>query len=146
MRKRARGTAAFSTVVCARVCPGQESTVLTIASGGHPPSLVLRADGRVERVEIPGTLVGILEQTWFEERDVRLSAGELVLFYTDGAIELRRRDLAFGEQELERVLREQAGLSAEHVVDAVAARIDELQDGSPRDDVALLALRMAPDA
>jgi len=146
MRRRARGTAAFSTVVCVRVCPGGDSTLLTIASGGHPPPLVLRTDGRVERVDVPGTLVGILDGARFEERDVRLSPGEVLLLYTDGAIELRRRDLAFGERELERVLREQPGMPAEHVVDAVAARIDELQDGSPRDDVALLALRMVPDA
>ena len=144
MRRRAQ-SAAFSTVIYARVCPGSESTLLTLASGGHPPALILRADGRVERVEMPGTLVGLLADARFEERDVRLAPGELILLYTDGAIELRRRDLLFGERELERVLAEQAGSSAAQVVDALAARIEELQDGSPRDDVALLALRMSPD-
>ena len=106
----------------------------------------MRTDGRVERVEIPGTLVGVIEQASFAERDVRLLPGELLLLYTDGAVELRRRDLSLGERELERVLREHAGEPAGEVVDAVARRIDELQDGSPRDDVALLALRAVPDA
>jgi len=88
----------------------------------------------------------VLDQARFEQRELRLSPGEVLLLYTDGAIELRRRDLSFGERELEHVLREQAGMSAEQVIDAVAGRIDELQDGSPRDDIALLALRMVPDA
>jgi PAS domain S-box-containing protein len=146
MRRRAHGRISFSTVLYARVCPGSESTALTIASGGHPPALIVRADGRVERVEIPGTLVGVLEHARFEERDVRLWPGELLLLYTDGAVELRRSDLSFGERELERLLREHAGRSADEVVEAAARRIDELQDGSPRDDIALLALRAVPDA
>jgi serine phosphatase RsbU (regulator of sigma subunit) len=146
MRKRAHGSGSFCTVICARVRPGSESTAVTIASGGHPPALILRADGRVQRVEMSGTLVGVLDQARFEDREVRLGRDEALLLYTDGAIELRRRDLFFGERELERVLCEQAGRSAAQVVAAVAARIDELQDGSPRDDVALLGLRMVPDA
>jgi PAS domain S-box-containing protein len=146
MRRRANGTGSFSTVIYARVRPSGDSTVLTIASGGHPPALILRADGRVDRIEMSGTLVGAIDQARFEERDVRMGPGELLFLYTDGAIELRRRDLSFGERELERALAGQAGMSAAQVVDAVAGRIDELQDGSPRDDIALLALRMVPDA
>jgi serine phosphatase RsbU (regulator of sigma subunit) len=146
MRRRTHGRGSFSTVLYARVCPGRDSTAITLASGGHPPALVVRADGSVERVEIHGTLVGVLDRARFEERELRLGPGELLLLYTDGAIELRRSDLAFGERELERVLAEQAGMPAEQVVESVARRIDELQDGSPRDDLALLALRMAPDA
>jgi phosphoserine phosphatase RsbU/P len=127
-----------------RVCPGDDSAALTLASGGHPPALILRADGSVERVETPGTLVGVLENARFEDRDARLAPGDLLLLYTDGAIELRRRDLTFGEQQLEQVLREHAGMPADDVVDAISRRIEALQDGSPRDDVALLALRMEP--
>jgi serine phosphatase RsbU (regulator of sigma subunit) len=144
MRRRARDAAAFSTVLYARVCPGDDSTALTLASGGHPPALILRADGSVERVETPGSLVGVLEDARFEDRDARLFPGELLLLYTDGAIELRRHDVLFGEQQLEQVLREHAGRPAQEVVDAIGRRVEELQDGSPRDDVALLALRMAP--
>jgi PAS domain S-box-containing protein len=145
MRKRARGAYAFSTVLYVRVCPGDGSTALTLASGGHPPALILRADGSVERVATPGTLVGVLEQARFEDRPERLAPGELLLLYTDGAIELRRGDLSFGEHQLELVLREHVGAPAQAVVDAIGHRIEELQDGSPRDDIALLALRMSPE-
>jgi PAS domain S-box-containing protein len=145
MRRRARGDGAFSTVQYVRVCPGNGSTALTLASGGHPPALIARADGSIERLTAPGTLVGVLERARFEDRVARLGPGDLLLLYTDGAIELRRRDLAFGERQLERVLRERAGAPAEEVVDAIARSIEALQDGSPRDDFALLALRMTPE-
>ena len=142
MRRRSRGDGAFSTVLYARICPGDDSTALTLASGGHPPALIARADGSVEHVATPGTLVGVLERARFEDRAARMAPGDLLLLYTDGAIELRRRDLAFGERQLVQVLREHAGEPANDVVDAIARRIDELQDGSPRDDFALLAVRM----
>jgi PAS domain S-box-containing protein len=140
MLRRGTGATSFSTVLYVRVEPG-DPTVLTIASGGHPPALILRADGRVERVEMPGTLVGVLEDAHFEERRVTLAPGEMLLLYTDGAVELRRNDLGFGERELARLLGEHPAASAEEVVASLARRIDELQDGSPRDDVALLVLR-----
>jgi phosphoserine phosphatase RsbU/P len=87
----------------------------------------------------------VLEDARFEDRDLSLGPGELLLLYTDGAVELRRRDLGFGERQLEQVLREHAGEPARTVVDAILRRIEEVQDGSPRDDVALLALRATPE-
>jgi PAS domain S-box-containing protein len=137
----------FCTVVCARIRPGDAQATLTLASGGHPPPLVVRASGAAEWVDAPGTLVGILDDARFEERDVRLGPGDVLLLYTDGAVELRRRDLAFGDRQLEEILQEHVGRSAEQVVDALARRIEqELEDGAARDDFALLALRVAPGA
>jgi phosphoserine phosphatase RsbU/P len=86
----------------------------------------------------------VLDNARFEDRSARLAPGDLLLLYTDGAIELRRSDPSFGEQQLERVLREQAGMPAADVVEAVGRRVEELQEGVPTDDVALLALRVAP--
>ena len=142
MRRRSDGPA-FCTVVYARLCPGRERTTVTLSSGGHPPPLIVRADGRAEWVELPGTLVGILEDARFEDRELMLGPGDVLLLYTDGAVELRRGDLAFGDRRLKESLRAHAGMSAEHVVDAVARHIEEeLRSGAARDDVALLALRV----
>jgi serine phosphatase RsbU (regulator of sigma subunit) len=144
MRRR-NDDASFCTVVQVRICPGTDSVALTLASGGHPPPLILRAGGSVERVPVRGTLVGVVPEARFEDVEARLDPGDLLLLYTDGAIELRRSELEFGERELERVLAEHAGAPAEQAVAAIARRVDELQDGSPRDDLALLAVKMLPD-
>jgi PAS domain S-box-containing protein len=131
---------AFCTVIVARLCPGDGGTAITLATGGHPPPLVLHADGRVESVELRGTLVGALRPARFADYELALADGDLLLLYTDGAIELRRHDLAFGEQQLAQVLRETAGQPAERVVDALDRRIRELQGGAARDDVALVVV------
>ena len=50
----------FSTLLLARVEPHGEGLRLHLASGGHPPALVLRRDGTVESVDCPGTLLGVV--------------------------------------------------------------------------------------
>jgi serine phosphatase RsbU (regulator of sigma subunit) len=134
----------FCTVLYARLRPGEKEALLTLSSGGHVPALVVRAGGTVEAIAIPGTLVGALREPRFEERDVRLRPGELLLLYTDGVVELRGEDATAGEQRLREVLATHAGAPAGAVVEAVARMAVERQGGEPRDDIAILALRAAP--
>jgi phosphoserine phosphatase RsbU/P len=67
--------------------------------------------------------------------------GETLLLYTDGVIELRTTEWAYGEQRLLEVAREHAGDSADGLVDAVLRMAVDAQEGEPRDDIALLCLR-----
>jgi serine phosphatase RsbU (regulator of sigma subunit) len=134
----------FCTVLYARLRPSEKEALLTLSSGGHVPALVVRAGGTVEAIAIPGTLVGALREPRFEERDVRLRPGELLLLYTDGVVELRGEDATAGEQRLREVLATHAGAPAGAVVEAVARMAVERQGGEPRDDIAILALRAAP--
>jgi serine phosphatase RsbU (regulator of sigma subunit) len=134
----------FCTVLYARLCPGDNEALLTLSNGGHLPALLVRAGGAVEEIAIPGTLVGALREPRFEEREVRLGPGELLLLYTDGVVELRGADAAAGDRLLREVLAAHAGEPAATVVEAVARMAVERQAGEPRDDIAILALRAAP--
>ena len=60
-----------------------------ISTGGHPLPLLLRADGSVEPVGAPGTLLGIVPDPNLEDRTVTLEPGDSLVFYTDGVIESR---------------------------------------------------------
>jgi hypothetical protein len=62
---------------------------LTLASGGHPPPLLLRADGTVEEVPTSGTLIGVVPETIVHPATVELAPGELCLLFSDGLIEAR---------------------------------------------------------
>lgn len=135
-------TTRFSTVLYARLRPSQDGTLVMLASGGHPGPLVLRADGALERVDVRGTLIGGVSDPAFEEHEVRLGRGDLMLLYTDGVTELRTRDPQFGERRLAETLGGLCGASAVRVADAVERMAVELQDGPPRDDIALLAVRV----
>ena len=43
-----------------------------VAAGGHPLPLILRADGRVETVGLPGTLLGILPDPEIRPQELTL--------------------------------------------------------------------------
>lgn len=134
----------FCTVVYASIAPEEHGggATITLCNGGHQPPILLHADGRVERVEGHGSLVGALPDAEWEERDMRLGPGDLLLLYTDGVVELRSLEPIDGEAALDRVLAGMAGASAEEVVGAVESSAVELQDGEPRDDIAIVAMRV----
>ncbi len=66
-----------------------EGFVAWISRSGHPVPMVVRADGRVEQVGPGGTLLGVLDAIEVEVDEVSLSAGDAIVFYTDGVLEAR---------------------------------------------------------
>ncbi|MFD7734219.1 PP2C family protein-serine/threonine phosphatase [Kitasatospora phosalacinea] len=127
----------------------------TLALGGHPTPLIRRADGTVEQVGEPGTVLGVLPEPDLHLTDVpfTLAAGDLLLLYTDGAIEARPRPgtdpkdagAVFGEDDLARALADTHTLDAATTIAHLAAVLDAWHSGWSSDDTALLALRIAPD-
>jgi sigma-B regulation protein RsbU (phosphoserine phosphatase) len=117
---------------------------LRLAIGGHPPPLLLRADGTVETVGAPGTLLGATPSPVFHDQEVALDAGDALLLYTDGVTEARTPDGRFGLERLKAVLGGCAGLGAAQLADRVERAVGELGDPTAAgDDVALLVLRAA---
>jgi serine phosphatase RsbU (regulator of sigma subunit) len=132
----------FATVVHARLEPRDGWIDVIVACGGHPPPLILRADGRCEPVPVRGTLVGALPEIQVSDVAVRLERGDLLLLYTDGVLEVDPDQPALGERLLVETLRAHAGADAAEVVAAVERAAVRVQEGDPRDDIALLALRV----
>jgi serine phosphatase RsbU (regulator of sigma subunit) len=130
------------TVFYVRLCPGEDGVDCRFANGGHPPPLILRPDGSVEAVQSGrGPLLGAYPDAGYEEATLHLDPGDLLLMYTDGVTEIRPADPQFGEGALLGALARCAGRSAEAVVRAIEQHTVELQAGSPRDDIALLAIK-----
>jgi serine phosphatase RsbU (regulator of sigma subunit) len=138
---RRGGEGHLCTVVVAELVPQDGGLVVRLANGGHPPPLILRTDGSVEETTAIGTMVGATGEPRFEDQELVLAPGELLLLYTDGVIELRTEDPTTGERRLRATLAAQAGRPAAEVVEAVERSVVEGSGGTPRDDIALLAVR-----
>lgn len=143
----ADSTAHFCTVFCARFWPDDGGLRCRFANGGHVPPLLLRGDGTLEQVDGGrGPLVGLFPGAKYQAGALRLEPGDMLLMYTDGVTEVRRRDVARGERELRATLSACGGRTAEEVVDAVERMAVELLGGRARDDVALLAIKASSAA
>ncbi len=132
----------FSTVAYASLRTDGDRLRLVVASGGHPPVLVLRHDGAIESVKPAGCLLGLVPDAFLEDAWVELEPGDLVLLYTDGVTESRRDGVLFGEQRLAHLAAESAGRSVEDLLLRIEQAAVDFQDGPLRDDLALLGLRV----
>ncbi|MET9498329.1 SpoIIE family protein phosphatase [Streptomyces sp. NPDC006552] len=114
---------------------------VTLASGGHPPALVLRADGPVEPLSTSGgQLIGLLPRPRFVQTTTRLAPGEALLLYTDGLTEARTADGSrLGEDGLTRHLSAHSLRTADGLLATVHTLFTDLGTGVS-DDIALLAL------
>jgi serine phosphatase RsbU (regulator of sigma subunit) len=135
----------FCTVAHAhlRLSPG--GMQVDLACGGHPLPLVVHRDGRVEPVGRLGTLLGTEIEPKLTDVTVELTAGDVLLLYTDGVTEVRRRRReVFGVAELSDLLSRCGGLSPDAVADRVEAAVLAASEGRLRDDMAILAVSPAP--
>jgi serine phosphatase RsbU (regulator of sigma subunit) len=134
----------FCTVLYVSLSLHGDRVTGCVAAGGHPLPLVLRADGRVETIGLPGTLLGILPDPEIRPQELTLRPGDSLILYTDGVIEASPVDHRFGPEQLARVVSECHGrapvATARHIEDAVL----EVQGGKVRDDVAVVVLRVSP--
>jgi serine phosphatase RsbU (regulator of sigma subunit) len=137
------GSSRFCTIAVAHVDRSAATTRLTVAVGGHPAPLILRADGSVEEAGAGGTLIGLVENPSLRDAKTTLAPGDALLLYTDGVTEAEAPHRVWTPEELVAVVADAAGATAQQLVDHVAdAALAGLQ-APPRDDVAMLALRLS---
>ena len=148
LRRTARAQArllpdALATVVYAVLDPA--SGELAYANAGHPPPVWSAVPGQAGFLdEASGVMLGAPIEPDFTVGHRTLGPGTSLMFYTDGLIEDRRRDISDGLGALADVMSVTMGspapLSAERTCAAVQAA---LLGATPRaDDVCLLAVRL----
>jgi PAS domain S-box-containing protein len=140
---RQRDDRRFCTVAYAYFERLGDGARVGVASAGHPLPLLLHPDGTVAPIGEPGTLLGVVPDPRFVDRAVTLAPGDALVLYTDGVIESRGGTGSLDEESLAGLVASCGGRGA----DAIASTIEEAamrsNDGRPRDDIAVLVLRLA---
>ncbi|MFE2063983.1 SpoIIE family protein phosphatase [Streptomyces sp. NPDC059467] len=118
-----------------------------LARAGHPPPAVVSADRGVDFVDLAGGPPLGLGGVVFEEREIALDDGDLLVLYTDGLLESRAQDVDTGLRRLCGALsRTPASAAPQEVCDML---VRELLPPGHQDDVAVLVARvsgLAPDS
>lgn len=80
----------FCTVVFGVITPMLDGFDVELATGGHPPALLLSADGAARYLHTTGgQAVGIIRKPRFVATSVLLHPGDTLAMYTDGLTEAR---------------------------------------------------------
>jgi len=132
----------FCTLVVIRLHHDERGWEVTTSSGGHPLPLLLRPGQPPTPLGEPGMIVGAFDSAHFAEATMLLGKGESLFLYTDGVTEARRDGDLFGEERLLQALA--APVALPELIQQVLDQVLDFQRHLPRDDIALLAIRV-PD-
>nr|WP_277349854.1 PP2C family protein-serine/threonine phosphatase [Planosporangium thailandense] len=127
-----------ATATAVVACYDPVRQLLTWAQAGHPAPLLARGGEPVALSRPGGLLLGAIRETSYETATAPMSAGDVLLLYTDGLVERPGRTV---EEGLERV----AATITEAIRGApdqpLARLIGGLHQANPGDDTCVLAAR-----
>jgi sigma-B regulation protein RsbU (phosphoserine phosphatase) len=117
---------------------------LVYCNAGHNPPYLLHAgtDGDIERMTKTGMALGAMAGTSWKERTVQMAPGDALVLYSDGVIDTQDGSGAFfGEERLQRVIKTNAGRSADQILCAVLQAAQKFGGETPQfDDITLMVV------
>ncbi|MFF0290711.1 PP2C family protein-serine/threonine phosphatase [Streptomyces sp. NPDC005262] len=138
----------FCTVIFGLLTPygDQGGFRVTLASGGHPAALLMRADGTADYLPTPGgQLIGVLPDAHIATTTIRLNPGDTLLLHTDGLTEAHTASTGagdrYGDEALLDFARALAPTTATDTIVAIRDLLDTFGTGVD-DDTAALAINV----
>lgn len=133
----------FLTAVYGSIARNADGAAITMASAGHVPPLVRRADGTIETIRLKGLIAGILPEFSVEEAGLQLRPGDALVIATDGVHEARCEDTVFGERAVNELLTSiERDASARDIAEQIAQAALAFCDGNASDDIAVLVISL----
>jgi PAS domain S-box-containing protein len=120
-----------------------EGARLGVALAGHPPPMILDADGQLKPIGRPGTLLGVLDQIDINEVDAELRAGETLILYTDGVPEADGPGHPHEPSVLTEACAAAQHLSVAELLERIVETASARARQKLRDDIALIGVRLA---
>ncbi len=114
---------------------------LYFTNAGHTrPLYYRRRTDKVMALDTDGFFIGIMDETVYEERKLRVEPGDTLFLYTDGISEIKNADYEdYGENRLARFLRRNNGMPGKEFCDALLRDVGAFASLDERlDDIAFL--------
>ncbi|KJV05720.1 histidine kinase [Methylocucumis oryzae] len=94
---------------------------LIYANAGHPPPLIFnRHTMKIKELDADGLVMGIQKNVDFEENTLPLTAGDVILFYTDGLTETENAEGEFfGLERVKQVVKNHVLESPQSIIDTL---------------------------
>lgn len=120
-----------------------EARRMVFCNAGHPPALLVHADGSCERLLSEGAVLGVFETWNYEEREVALEPGSRLVLYTDGILEASDSSgQDFGEGRLRELAIANRHQTAEELKQTILAAVMDHCGSHLQDDATLLVIAL----
>jgi phosphoserine phosphatase RsbU/P len=105
--------------------------------------MVVRRNGSVNWLESGGAPVGLFKDWTYEEDELQLNPGDLLVAYTDGVIEaVDPAGEEWGIEGLRKAVAQSTTHCADEIVQAIFTSMDEFSHGRQTDDATVATLRV----
>lgn len=133
----------FLTIVFGVLDP-EHGTFTFVNAGHNPPVLLKKVENKVifTNLEKTGTLIGIFEENTWEENQISILPGEVLVLYTDGITEAQNENGEFfGVERFFNTLSSEFTTSAENFRNSILEAVQAFTGSSPRlDDITLIVI------
>ena len=130
------------------VCLRPRDGTFTYCNAGHNPAILIRDDGRVERLGATGKPIGLVPGAEYEQRELELAAGDILVLYTDGFVEAENPEGdEYGLERFQRVFVDERRAPLPDIARLLEEDVRRFARGVPfHDDRTLVILRRTPSA
>lgn len=119
-----------------------DTGILQFSSAGHEPGFYYCAESdNFFDIKTKGLVLGVSPQAKYEQFEIKMSPGDMVVLLTDGVTECRLGDHFIERDEIITVIRKYMHLPAQEAVELVYRYFERLQDFQLRDDFTLIFLK-----
>ncbi|MGH8823109.1 MAG: PP2C family protein-serine/threonine phosphatase [Jiangellaceae bacterium] len=129
----------YCTAAYGQLVRNGEGWRVSIAAGGHPPPMLVRAGGDVEMVKTEGTIIGCFPDQAYPAVAVDLAPADTLLLYSDGFTDIRAGGDWLGIEGLAEALRGRIGTTAATIIARLQQTVN-VADEPARDDLTALAV------
>jgi sigma-B regulation protein RsbU (phosphoserine phosphatase) len=134
--------ARYVTMMLAQWCP--EERIIRLANSGGIPPLVFKK-GKLLDTNIEGVPLGLLPRQEYDEREIPLESGDLVVFVSDGIPDQTDTDdQDFGMQRIAREIEMAQAYTVEQIADRILDAVSRFAGAATVfDDQTLIVVRVA---
>jgi serine phosphatase RsbU (regulator of sigma subunit) len=131
----------FTTAFLGEYHPAARS--LTYINAGHNNPMLRRAGGQLERLDVGGIPLGILDIASYQSATVTLNPGDWLVIFTDGVIEAENETTAeYGEARLMQCINANLALGPAQMLYQIMADLDRFVATTPQhDDITCLLIK-----
>jgi len=123
------------------------SRTFIYSNAGHPPS-ILYHDGKIRLLKTGGTVVGLFDDSVYEQETIKLQSNDVLVIYSDGVTdagidpEIDDENAGFGQQRLEDIIIANASLPADELLKSISDEVTRHAYNTKQfDDITLIVMK-----
>jgi phosphoserine phosphatase RsbU/P len=131
----------FATLFYGIIDPAHHS--IHYSNAGHDWPFLIGKDNTIRRLKTGGLMLGLIEQVAYEDENITLEVGDLLVIQSDGVCEaMNGSEEQFGEERLQALLLEQKHRKAEEIIDSVVKEVRKHAGAHPQsDDITVMVIK-----